>query len=207
MDLLLKVISCEETSEGSGILDWLCETDLIPCLVSKFDSSNSAEVHENAAQALVDIISVSGGVASSPLIRQLESEPIVTALFDHILAQKPPGSALLHGLTVAIELLARAAAETAARQEADNQASLTGMAQLPPPLVAPAVPASAPSADATDDDDAAAAAAATAAATAAAVAAVAAPAVVDAALRSRLASPPPRAEAVGAAVAAAVANS
>jgi hypothetical protein len=77
MDLLLKVISCEETSEGSGILDWLCETDLIPCLVSKFDSSNSAEVHENAAQALVDIISVSGGVASSPLIRQLESEPIV----------------------------------------------------------------------------------------------------------------------------------
>lgn len=144
MDLLLKVISCEETSEGSGILDWLCETDLIPCLVSKFDSSNSAEVHENAAQALVDIISVSGGVASSPLIRQLESEPIVSALFDHILAQKPPGSALLHGLTVAIELLARAAAETAARQEADNQASLTAGAQLPPPLVAPAVPPPAP---------------------------------------------------------------
>jgi hypothetical protein len=156
MDLLLKVISCEETSEGSGILDWLCETDLIPCLVSKFDSSNSAEVHENAAQALVDIISVSGGVASSPLIRQLESEPIVTALFDHILAQKPPGSALLHGLTVAIELLARAAAETAARQEADNQASLTGMAQLPPPLVAPAVPGEPVAAAAATGDDAAA---------------------------------------------------
>jgi serine/threonine-protein phosphatase 6 regulatory subunit 3 len=160
MDLLLKVISCEETSEGSGILDWLCETDLIPCLVSKFDSSNSAEVHENAAQALVDIISVSGGVASSPLIRQLESEPIVTALFDHILAQKPPGSALLHGLTVAIELLARAAAETAARQEADNQASLTGMAQLPPPLVAPAVPGEPVAAAAATGDDAAAPAAA-----------------------------------------------
>ena len=118
MDLLLKVISCEETSEGSGILDWLCETDLIPCLVAKFDASNSAEVHENAAQALVDIISVSGGVASSPLIRQLESAPIVSELFDHVLAEPQSGSALLHGLTVAIELLARAAAEASANADA-----------------------------------------------------------------------------------------
>lgn len=119
MDLLLKVIACEETSEGCGILDWLCETDLIPCLVSKFSPENTPEVHENAAQALVDIISVSGGVSSSPLIRQLESEPIVKSLFDAVLHEPASSSALLHGLTVAIELLARSAAESTAREEAD----------------------------------------------------------------------------------------
>jgi hypothetical protein len=90
------VIACEETAEGGGVLAWLCNTDLIPCLVGKFAAANGADVHENAAQvavecwcmcvhacehthpthrpaqALVDIISVSGAVASSPLIRQLE---------------------------------------------------------------------------------------------------------------------------------------
>ena len=44
MDLLLKVISCEETAEGTGILEWLRQTDLIRCLMSKFDPANGAEV-------------------------------------------------------------------------------------------------------------------------------------------------------------------
>mmetsp|Transcript_8349 Transcript_8349/g.14426 ORF Transcript_8349/g.14426 Transcript_8349/m.14426 type:complete len:827 (+) Transcript_8349:168-2648(+) len=150
MDLLLKVISCEETSEGNGILDWLCETELVPCLVSKFSANNTVDVHENAAQALVDIISVSGGVAASPLIRQLESEPIVKTLFDAVLTQPAPSSALLHGLTVVIELLARSAAE------ASHDAQFFGQepaAPLPAPL-AGAVPADTDAAAAEDGDKA-----------------------------------------------------
>ena len=76
------------------------------------------------AQALVDIISVSGAVSSSPLILQLESAPIVATLYDHILATPPPSSALLHGLTVVIELLARNAAMNAGSDEnADGDAT------------------------------------------------------------------------------------
>lgn len=111
MDLLLKIISCEETQEGqnSQILQWLCVQNLIPALVEKFDPSNDADVHENAAQALVDIIAVSNNVdqsltTPSPLIAQLESKEIVEKLFSHILSGKSISS-LQHGLTVIIELL------------------------------------------------------------------------------------------------------
>eukprot|EP01099_Mayorella_cantabrigiensis_P008889 TRINITY_DN89_c0_g3_i2.p1 TRINITY_DN89_c0_g3~~TRINITY_DN89_c0_g3_i2.p1 ORF type:complete len:321 (+),score=81.64 TRINITY_DN89_c0_g3_i2:163-1125(+) len=133
MDLLLKVIACEETPEGKGILEWLCTANLIPRLVGKFDPSLGSEVHENAAQALVDIISVSttqnNGTANnfniysygnnnnnnpepttpaapSPLMIQLESEETVKQLLNFILAEGAT-STLLHGLNVVIELLKR----------------------------------------------------------------------------------------------------
>lgn len=44
-------------------------------------------MHENASQALVDIIAVSMTSASSPLIAQLESEEIVKTLFGYILSE------------------------------------------------------------------------------------------------------------------------
>lgn len=106
MDLLLKVIACEDTTDGAGTLEWLCSTGLIPLLVEKFDPLNPTEVHENASQTLTDIIIVSMNSANSPLIAQLESEEIVNKLFGYIL-QKGLGSSLLHGLTVIIELLRR----------------------------------------------------------------------------------------------------
>jgi len=106
MDLLLKVIQCEDSNDGVGVLEWLCTTDLISALVSKFDPHNSAEVHENAAQALVDIILVSMNSASSPLIAQLESREVLEKLFSYILTGEL-SSGLLHGLTVVIELLRR----------------------------------------------------------------------------------------------------
>lgn len=106
MDLLLKVIASEDTTDGSGTLEWLCGTDLIPSLVEKFDPKNSASVHENAAQALGDIIAVSVNSASSPLIAQLESQPVITKLFDYIISGGL-SSALENGLAVLIELLRR----------------------------------------------------------------------------------------------------
>lgn len=106
MDLLLKVIACEDTTDGAGTLEWLCSTGLIPLLVEKFDPANPTEVHENASQTLTDIIIVSMNSSNSPLIAQLESEEIVNKLFGYIL-QKGLGSSLLHGLAVIIELLRR----------------------------------------------------------------------------------------------------
>lgn len=106
MDLLLKVIACEDTPDGSGVLEWLCKTDLISSLVSKFDSKLSSEVHENASQALVDIVAISITSASSPLIAQLEGEEMIKTLFGYILSDGL-SSSLLHGLSVIIELLKR----------------------------------------------------------------------------------------------------
>jgi len=106
MDLLLKVIACEDTPDGSGILEWLCKTDLISCLISKFDPKLNSDVHENASQALVDIVAISVTSASSPLIAQLESEEVVKILFGYILSEGLTSS-LLHGLSVVIELLKR----------------------------------------------------------------------------------------------------
>jgi len=106
MDLLLKIIACEDTTDGAGILQWLCTTELIPSLISKFDPNQPLDVHENAAQALVDIITVSINSTSSPLIAQLESEEIVKTLFGYI-QSNGLSSSLLQGLSVLIELLRR----------------------------------------------------------------------------------------------------
>jgi len=106
MDLLLKVIACEDTPDGSGVLEWLCKTDLIPSLVHKFDPKLTPEVHENASQALVDIVAISVASSSSPLMAQLESEEMVKTLFDYLLSTGL-SSSLLHGLSVVIELLKR----------------------------------------------------------------------------------------------------
>jgi len=106
MDLLLKVIASEDTPEGSGVLEWLCKTDLIPSLVNKFDPILSSEVHENASQALVDIVAISATSSSSPLISQLESEEMVRTLFGFMLSGDF-NSSLLHGLSLLTELLKR----------------------------------------------------------------------------------------------------
>lgn len=106
MDLLLKIIACEDTTDGAGILQWLCTTELISSLISKFDPNQPVDVHENAAQALADIITVSMNSTSSPLIAQLESEEIVKTLFGYILSNGL-SSSLLQGLSVLIELLRR----------------------------------------------------------------------------------------------------
>jgi len=126
MDLMLKLIACEDTSEGKGVLEWLCSENLIPKLVAKFEPALGNEVHENAAQAIVDIICVSTSnnnnnnnnnhmmgnlnnnipTIRSPLILQLESEETINQLLSFILAEGAT-STLLHGLTVVNELLKR----------------------------------------------------------------------------------------------------
>jgi len=125
MELLLKIIACEDTTEGAGTLEWLCTTGLIASLISKFEPSLGTEVHENAGQALVDIIIVSMNSSSSPLIAQLESKEHVERLFGYIL-EKGLSSSLQNGLTVLIELLRRHV-----REHHDDETTLEN---LPPIL-------------------------------------------------------------------------
>eukprot|EP01099_Mayorella_cantabrigiensis_P000428 TRINITY_DN1195_c0_g1_i2.p1 TRINITY_DN1195_c0_g1~~TRINITY_DN1195_c0_g1_i2.p1 ORF type:complete len:379 (-),score=79.26 TRINITY_DN1195_c0_g1_i2:468-1604(-) len=127
MDLLLKLIACEETSEGKGILEWLSNANLIFRLVAKLDPSNSPEMHENASQGLIDIIAVStnSNQLNSPLMNQLEGEDTVKQILSYILAEGSTTS-LLHGLTVVIELLKRISPET--------YNSTTTVPELPPLL-------------------------------------------------------------------------
>jgi len=106
MDLLLKIIANDENVGGQGTLEWLCKTDLIPSLVSKFDPKLGEEVHENASQALCDIIAVSSNNPASPIIAQLESEDVIKPLFGSIL-EEGADSSLVHGLAVVIQLLRR----------------------------------------------------------------------------------------------------
>jgi serine/threonine-protein phosphatase 6 regulatory subunit 3 len=105
MELLLKIIGSEESPEGSGIIQWLCGTELVPSLLSKFDPALDDDVHESAGQTLADIITISSHMPNSPLLGQLESESFVNQLFTYILSGN--NSVLLNGLSVVIELLRR----------------------------------------------------------------------------------------------------
>eukprot|EP01112_Ceratiomyxa_fruticulosa_P021001 TRINITY_DN7305_c0_g1_i3.p1 TRINITY_DN7305_c0_g1~~TRINITY_DN7305_c0_g1_i3.p1 ORF type:complete len:721 (+),score=138.35 TRINITY_DN7305_c0_g1_i3:227-2389(+) len=124
MELLLKIIGCEESPEGVGTLEWLCSTDLIPILVQKMSKDNPVTVHENAGQTLVDILAVSANISQSPLVAQLESPEHLNQLYHHILTPDN-SSALLHGLTVIIELLKRH------YKEHPDESSATPLSGLP----------------------------------------------------------------------------
>jgi serine/threonine-protein phosphatase 6 regulatory subunit 3 len=105
MELLLKVVAAEDLTDNGGILQWLREAHLIKSLVSKFEPKNDAETHENAAQALVDIVRASAA-KPSPLMEELESEDVVQSLLSSVMTEGAH-STLLHGLTVIIELIRR----------------------------------------------------------------------------------------------------
>eukprot|EP00026_Physarum_polycephalum_P003595 Phypoly_transcript_03608.p1 GENE.Phypoly_transcript_03608~~Phypoly_transcript_03608.p1 ORF type:complete len:642 (-),score=133.65 Phypoly_transcript_03608:261-2186(-) len=128
MELLLKIISSEESPEGSGIIQWLCSTELVPSLLSKFDPALDDDVHESAGQTLADIITISSHLPNSPLLAQLESESFVNQLFTYILSGS--NSVLLNGLSVVIELL---------RRYARDSTEETGTIETLPPLLAVSV--------------------------------------------------------------------
>lgn len=128
MELLLKIIGSEESPEGSGILQWLCSTELVPSLLSKFDPELDENIHENVGQTLADIINISSHIPQSPLLAQLESEQFVSQLFKYILSGS--NSVMLNGLGVVIELLRRHG-----RDSTDDTTTLDGL----PPLLATSV--------------------------------------------------------------------
>jgi len=71
-------------------LQWLRESQLIKSLVEKLNPNEEPELHENAAQALVDIIRYSGP-AGSPLMDELESKETVEAILGYSLTATEKG--------------------------------------------------------------------------------------------------------------------
>ncbi|KAG0215369.1 hypothetical protein BGX28_000109 [Mortierella sp. GBA30] len=116
MDLLLKIISMEESPEGRGTVQWLSEQGLMPWLVNRLDPNNDAEIHSVASQVLLDIIAISQSshpeqpsIGTNVLIDELKSEVIVTKLVTFMLDRTAPHSTstLINGVTIFIELIRR----------------------------------------------------------------------------------------------------
>ncbi|KAF9188813.1 hypothetical protein BGZ50_001126 [Haplosporangium sp. Z 11] len=116
MDLLLKIISMEESPEGKGTVQWLSEQGLMPWLVNQLDPNFDAEIHSVASQVLLDIIAISQSshpeqpsIGTNILIDELKSEVIVTKLVGFMLDRTAPHSTstLINGVTIFIELIRR----------------------------------------------------------------------------------------------------
>ncbi|KAG0214778.1 hypothetical protein BGX28_001413 [Mortierella sp. GBA30] len=116
MDLLLKIISMEESPEGKGTVQWLSEQGLMPWLVNRLDPNFDAEVHSIASQVLLDIIAISQSshpeqpsIGTNMLIDELKSEVIVSQLVSFMLDRDAPysSSTLINGVTIFIELIRR----------------------------------------------------------------------------------------------------
>jgi hypothetical protein len=58
-DLILKLISIEDAQEGTGTIKWLASEGVIPHLFELLNPTLTPEIHSNAAQTLMDIISIS----------------------------------------------------------------------------------------------------------------------------------------------------
>ncbi|KAF9439039.1 hypothetical protein BGZ76_001015 [Entomortierella beljakovae] len=116
MDLLLKIISMEESPEGKGTVQWLSEQGLMPWLVNRLDPHFDAEVHSIASQILLDIIAISQSshpeqpsIGTNVLIDELKSEVLVSQLVSFMLDGDAPfsSSTLINGVTIFIELIRR----------------------------------------------------------------------------------------------------
>ncbi|KAG0373777.1 hypothetical protein BGX24_011249 [Mortierella sp. AD032] len=116
MDLLLKIISMEESPEGKGTVQWLSEEGLMPWLVNRLDPNFDEEVHSIASQVLLDIIAISQSshpeqpsIGTNVLIEELKSEVIVGQLVSFMLDRDAPysSSTLINGVTIFIELIRR----------------------------------------------------------------------------------------------------
>ncbi|ORZ28877.1 SIT4 phosphatase-associated protein-domain-containing protein [Lobosporangium transversale] len=116
MDLLLKIISMEESPDGKGTVQWLSEQGLMPWLVNQLDPNFDGEVHSIASQVLLDIIAISQSshpeqpsIGTNILIDELKSEVIVSKLVGFMLDRNAPysTSTLINGVTIFIELIRR----------------------------------------------------------------------------------------------------
>ncbi|KAF9931472.1 hypothetical protein FBU30_010088 [Linnemannia zychae] len=116
MDLLLKIISMEESPEGKGTIQWLSEEGLMPWLINRLDPNFDEEVHSITSQVLLDIIAISQSshpeqpsIGTNVLIDELKSEVIVSQLVSFMLDRDAPysSSTLINGVTIFIELIRR----------------------------------------------------------------------------------------------------
>ncbi|XVF23124.1 hypothetical protein REPUB_Repub13aG0010700 [Reevesia pubescens] len=103
MEVLIRLIGADEHMYTNFIesMQWIEDTDVLEMIVDKFSSSDSAEVHANAAETLCAITRF----APPGLAAKITSPNFIGRLFRHALEDSRPKSALVNSLSVCISLL------------------------------------------------------------------------------------------------------
>ncbi|XP_047308547.1 serine/threonine-protein phosphatase 6 regulatory subunit 3-like [Impatiens glandulifera] len=103
MEVLIRLISADEHlyTNYTGSMKWLEDTDVLEMIVDKFSSSESPEVHANAAEILCALTRY----APPGLAAKISSPSFVGRLFHHALGEARPKSVLVNSLSVCISLL------------------------------------------------------------------------------------------------------
>jgi SIT4-associating protein SAP185/190 len=114
VDLLYRIISCEQTMPGAGVVEWLSDQELIPKIVDLLSPSHSVDLHNTISELLKAIIALSapspagmgpgqdtfgGGNAGGQeqaigvqnrLVRELASEPMIRKMVSFMLDSVHP---------------------------------------------------------------------------------------------------------------------
>ncbi|KAE9591584.1 putative SIT4 phosphatase-associated protein family [Lupinus albus] len=103
MEVLMRLIAPDEHMYINHVdaMQWIEETDVLEMIVDKFSSSDSPEVHANAAETLCAITRF----APAGLSAKISSPSFIGRLFRHALEDSRPKSALVNSLCVCISLL------------------------------------------------------------------------------------------------------
>ncbi|XP_022977527.1 serine/threonine-protein phosphatase 6 regulatory subunit 2 isoform X1 [Cucurbita maxima] len=103
MEVLIRLLGADEHlySSYTESMKWIEETDVLEMIVEKFSSSDSSEVHSNAAETLCAVTRF----APPGLLAKISSPSFVGRLFRHALEDSRPTSVLINSLSVCISLL------------------------------------------------------------------------------------------------------
>ncbi|KAJ4816003.1 Serine/threonine-protein phosphatase 6 regulatory subunit 1 [Rhynchospora pubera] len=103
MEVLIRLIGADETmyANYADAMQWLDDANVLEMIVDKFSSSDSPEVHANAAEVLCAITRY----APPALASKICSPGFVGRLFLHAFEPSRPRSVLVHSLSVCISLL------------------------------------------------------------------------------------------------------
>ncbi|XP_075664595.1 uncharacterized protein LOC142634193 isoform X1 [Castanea sativa] len=103
MEVLIRLIGADEHMYTNYMeaMQWIEDTDVLEMIVDKFSSSDSPEVHANAAETLCAITRF----APPGLASKISSPSFIGRLFRHALEDARPKSVLVNSLSVCISLL------------------------------------------------------------------------------------------------------
>ncbi|CAI9261918.1 unnamed protein product [Lactuca saligna] len=103
MEVLIRLIGADENlyTSFADSTKWLEDIDVLKMIVDKFSSSDSPQVHANAAETLCAI----SRYASPGLAAKISSPSFIARLFHHALGESRPKSVLVNALCVCICLL------------------------------------------------------------------------------------------------------
>ncbi|XP_066349419.1 uncharacterized protein [Miscanthus floridulus] len=103
MEVLIRLIGADEAmySSYADSMQWLDDIQVLEMIVDKFSTSDSPEVHANAAEILCAVTRY----APPALAAKISSPSFVRRLFQHAFEDSRPKSVLVHSLSVCISLL------------------------------------------------------------------------------------------------------